>query len=425
VSTVPQQTFGIPETPSAASLNPVEQSQARILLVDDRPENLMALEAVLEGLGPQLVRATSGREALRHLLDQDFAVVLLDVKMPDMDGFETAALIRERERSRDTPIIFMTALKSEEHLFRGYYMGAVDYLFKPIVPDILRSKVNVFVELYRKNEQLKRQAEALRLKNQELEKSIAERLRAEEAIRELNSELEQRVIDRTRELTAANDELRQFAYVASHDLQEPLRTVGSYAQLLAKRYKGQLGADADDFIRYIVEGVQRMHVLLNDMLAYSRVTNEPNNRPFTHCTLEQVLSTALANLEMAIKESEAEITRDSLPTVLGDESQLTQVLQNLISNAIKYRHDAKPRIHISARANDSEWVFGVRDNGMGIEPKYHERIFGIFKRLHGKEKPGTGMGLAICKRIIERHGGRIWVESTPGEGALFQFTIPA
>jgi light-regulated signal transduction histidine kinase (bacteriophytochrome) len=342
-----------------------------------------------------------------------------------MDGFETAALIRERERSKDTPIIFMTALKSEEHLFRGYYMGAVDYLFKPIVPDILRSKVSVFVELYRKNEQLKRQAEALRVKNQELEKSIAERLRAEEAIRELNSELEQRVIDRTKELTAANDELRQFAYVASHDLQEPLRTVGSYAQLLAKRYKGKLGEDADDFIKYIVEGVQRMHVLLNDMLAYSRVTNEPNNRPFTHCNLEQVLSTALANLEMAIRESEAEITRDPLPTVLGDESQLTQVLQNLILNAIKYRSDARTRIHISARANDAEWVFGVRDNGMGIEPKYHERIFGIFKRLHGKEKPGTGMGLAICKRIIERHGGRIWVESTPGDGALFQFTIPA
>ncbi|HET8549607.1 MAG TPA: ATP-binding protein, partial [Bryobacteraceae bacterium] len=185
------------------------------------------------------------------------------------------------------------------------------------------------------------------------------------------------------------------------------------------------GGDADDFIRYMVDGVQRMHVLLNDMLAYSRVTNEPSNRPFTHCNLEQVVATALANLETAIKESEAEVTRDELPTVLGDETQLTQVFQNLIANAIKYRSEARPRVHISARANDAEWVFGVRDNGMGIEPKYHERIFGIFKRLHGKEKPGTGMGLAICKRIIERHGGRIWVHSMPGDGALFQFTIPA
>ncbi|HET8547070.1 MAG TPA: response regulator, partial [Bryobacteraceae bacterium] len=214
MSTVPQQSPGTADAP-AVSLNAIEQPQARILLVDDRPENLMALEAVLEGIGPELVKATSGREALRYLLDQDFAVVLLDVKMPDMDGFETAALIRERERSKDTPIIFMTALKSEEHLFRGYYMGAVDYLFKPIVPDILRSKVTVFVELYRKNELLRRQAETMKLKNQELERSVAERLRAEEAIRELNAELEQRVIDRTKELTAANDELRQFAYVAS------------------------------------------------------------------------------------------------------------------------------------------------------------------------------------------------------------------
>jgi signal transduction histidine kinase len=424
VSTFPQQSLGATDA-SAAALNPTDQPRAQILLVDDRPENLMALEAVLDGLGPELVKATSGREALRYLLDQDFAVVLLDVKMPDMDGFETAALIRERERSRDTPIIFMTALKSEEHLFRGYYMGAVDYLFKPIVPDILRSKVNVFVELYRKNEMLKRQAEAMKVKNQELERLIAERMRAEEAIRELNAELEQRVIDRTKELTRTNDELRQFAYVASHDLQEPLRTVGSYAQLLAKRYKGHLGEDADEFIRYIVDGVQRMHVLLNDMLAYSRVTNEPSNRPYTHSNLDQVISTAIANLDTAIRESEAEITHDALPTVMGDESQLTQVFQNLISNAIKYRSDEKPRIHVSARANDAEWVFGIRDNGIGIEARYHERIFGIFKRLHGKEKPGTGMGLAICKRIIERHGGRIWVESVPGEGSSFQFTIPA
>ena len=394
-------------------------------MVDDRPENLIALEAVLDSLGDELVKATSGREALRHLLDEEFAVILLDVKMPDMDGFETAALIRERERSRDTPIIFMTALKSEEHLFRGYYMGAVDYLFKPIVPDILRSKVSVFVDLFRKTKQLERQAEALRAKNQELESLVAERTRAEESVRELNAELEQRVIERTRELTRTNDELRQFAYVASHDLQEPLRTVGSYAQLLQRRYAGQLKGDGEEFIRYIVDGVQRMHVLLNDMLAYSRVTTQEAARPHTHCRMEAALQLAIANLEAAIRDSEAQITYDPMPTVLADESQVAQVMQNLISNAIKYRGDEPPRIHVSARANDSEWVFAVHDNGIGIESKYHERIFGIFKRLHGKDKPGTGMGLAICKKIVERHGGRIWVESTPGSGSVFQFTIPA
>jgi signal transduction histidine kinase len=412
-------------TAAGPDLQAAAQPRAPILMVDDKPENLMALEAVLDGLGEELVKATSGRDALRFLLERDFAAVLLDVKMPDMDGFETAALIRERERSKNTPILFMTALKSEEHLFRGYYMGAVDYLFKPIVPDILRSKVNVFIELYKKSELLKIQADVLRQKNQELERSIAERIRAEEAIRELNSELEQRVIERTKELTRINDELRQFAYVASHDLQEPLRTVGSYAQLLNKRYRGKLDKDADDFIHYIVDGVQRMHVLLNDMLAYSRVTNDQQNRPHTHCSLNTVLDTALANLEASIKESGADITHDGLPTVLADESQMTQVFQNLVSNSIKYRSHEPPRIHISVRNNDAEWVFAVRDNGIGIEPKYLERIFGIFKRLHGKEKPGTGMGLAICKKIVERHGGRIWAESMPGEGSLFQFTIPA
>lgn len=396
----------------------VEPPRARILLVDDKPENLTALEAVLEDLGEELVKVTSGRDALRYLLSNDVAAVLLDVRMPDMDGFETAALIRERDRSKDTPILFLTALKSEEHLFRGYHMGAVDYLLKPIVPEILRSKVSVFVDLFKKTELIRRQANALK-------EQIAERTRAEEAVRELNAELEQRVIDRTKELTRINDELRQFAYVASHDLQEPLRSVGSYAQLLRKRYGGRLDSDADDFIGFVVDGVQRMHVLLNDMLAFSRVTTDDGEtRPNDRCDCELVLSRALANLDSSMRESGAVVTHDPLPVVLGDEVQLVQVFQNLIGNAIRYRSEEPPRIHISVLHNDAEWVFAVKDNGIGIEPRYHDRIFGIFKRLHGKELPGTGMGLAICKKIIEFHGGRIWVDSQPGEGAVFHFTIP-
>lgn len=401
----------------------VEQPKARILVVDDQAENLLALEAVLDSLGQDIVKASSGREAFRYLLERDVAVILLDVKMPDIDGFETAALIRERERTRDTPIIFLTALKSEEHLFRGYYVGAVDYLFKPIVPDVLRSKVSVFVELYKKSELLKRQAERLHQKNQELERSIAERLKAEQAVRELNAELEQRVDERTKELIRSNEELRQFAYVASHDLQEPLRTVGSYAQLLRRRCQGRLDTSADEFIHYIVDGVTRMHVLLNDMLAYSRVTDS-QRKPLAAVNCELVVDAALLNLEASIKETQAQVTRDPLPTVMADDVQLTQVFQNLIGNGIKYRGDQPPCVHVSAREGDGEWIFGVRDNGIGIDAKYHERIFGIFKRLHGKDLPGTGMGLAICKKIIERHGGRVWVDSRAGEGAHFQFTIP-
>src|SRR4051794_14473192 len=302
--------------------DPTPDHRVKILLVDDQPENLIALEAVLEDLGQDLVKADSGREALRHLLENDFAAILLDVKMPDMDGFECAAMIRERERSADTPILFLTALRSDEHLSRGYNMGAVDYLSKPIVPEVLRSKVTVFVELGRKNALLKQ-------KNEELQSLLEEKARAEENIRRLNADLERRVAERTFELSRSNDELRQFAYVASHDLQEPLRTVGSYTQLLAKRYKGRLDSDADDFVNYIVEGVSRMHVLLNDMLAYSRVTDGESNA-FESTDCDVLLKSALMNLQVAIQESDAVVTSDPLPSVIGDDSQLTQVFQNLI-----------------------------------------------------------------------------------------------
>ncbi len=401
----------------------VQQQSVKILLVDDKPENLVALEAVLDGPGHELIKAQSGKEALRACLEHEFAAILLDVKMPDMDGFETAAMIREREQSKDTPIIFLTALKSEEHLFRGYYMGAVDYLYKPIVPEVLRSKVSVFVDLCRKNTILKKNRDALEQKNAELQQQVAERMRAESDVRRLNAELELRVEERTRELSRMNEELRQFAYVASHDLQEPLRTVASYAQLLARRYRGKLDSDADDFINYMVGGVTRMHTLLNDMLAYSRVT-ESKDRPLAPANLNAVLQSALMNLQLTISENHAEVTHEELPTVIGDEIQLTQVFQNLIGNAIKYKSDEPPKISITAKIVDEECTIRVADNGIGIDPQYTERIFGIFKRLHGRELPGTGMGLAICKRIIERHNGRIWVESEAGQGSKFCFTVP-
>jgi signal transduction histidine kinase len=412
---------------STAAVKPewVPEARVKILMVDDKPENLVALEAVLEDLGQELIKAQSGKEALRACLEHDFAVILLDVKMPDMDGFETAAMIRERDRSCDTPIIFLTALKNEEHLFRGYYMGAVDYLYKPIVPEVLRSKVSVFVDLSKNAVLLKKQALVLREKNSQLEREVAERHKAEEEIRRMNSDLERRVQERTIELTRTNDELRQFAYVASHDLQEPLRTIGSYTQLLERRYKGKIDKDADDFIHYIVSGVARMHTLLNDMLAYSRVSQTENTRAFASTSCEVILKSVLMNLEASIKESGAEVTHDPLPSVMGDEILIGQVLQNLIGNAIKYRSQAPPRIHIGAREDAGDWIFSVKDNGIGIDPQYHDRVFGIFKRLHGRELPGTGVGLAICKRIVERHGGRIWVESEVGQGATFFFTLPA
>ncbi len=368
-------------------------------------------------LGQEIVAAHSGFEAVQELAQDGFAAVLLGANLEDMDGFEAAALLRRQEYSRGVPIFFVAREENADHKALGYQAGAVDYICAPVTPEILRSKVAVFVDLKRKNL-------ALEAKTLALERQLKERTRSEQDMRKLNSELELRMKDRTAELSRINDELRQFAYVASHDLQEPLRTIGSYVQLLAKRYKGKLDTDADEFIGFIVEGVKRMHALLNDMLAYSRVT-ESGVRPFQTRSFESILGTVSLNLAAAIAESHAAITHDPLPEVIGDDVQLTQVVQNLIGNAIKYRGERSSAIHVSAERDGDYWKFAVRDNGIGIEPRYLERIFGIFKRLHGHEVPGNGMGLAICRRAIERHGGKIWAESNPGEGSVFFFTLPA
>lgn len=243
-------------------------------------------------------------------------------------------------------------------------------------------------------------------------RDITDRKKAEEALEK-----------KTEELARSNRELEAFAYVASHDLQEPLRMVTNFVQLLAKRYKGKLDSDADDFINFAVDGAMRMWNLINDLLAYSRVGTR--GHPFEPIHCETVLQEALGNLKVTMEESGAVVTHDSLPTVMADSSQLGQLFQNLIGNAIKFRGNEQPRIHVSANSNGNGWTFSVRDNGIGIAPEYAERIFIIFQRLHGREQyPGTGIGLAICKKIVERHGGRIWVESTPEKGATFYFTLP-
>lgn len=233
---------------------------------------------------------------------------------------------------------------------------------------------------------------------------------------------EKELLRHSTELKRSNEELQHFAYVASHDLQEPLRMISSYLQLIERRYRNKLDADAEEFITYAVDGANRLQTMINGLLEYSRVDSRGKSFELVDC--ETMLNRAFLNLEIAIKENNAIITHDTLPTVMADSSQLLQVFQNLISNAIKFRSSEPPRIHISASRKENEWVFSVHDNGIGIEPEYTKQLFNIFKRLHGREYPGIGLGLSICKKIINRHDGKIWLESEPGKGSKFCFTVP-
>jgi PAS domain S-box-containing protein len=247
---------------------------------------------------------------------------------------------------------------------------------------------------------------------QQAQQEIAERKRIEAELNHLMDVL-----------ARSNGELEQFAYVASHDLQEPLRMVTSFLQLLKSRYGGKLDTDADEFIEFAVDGATRMKTLINDLLIYSRVGTA--SKPYLPISGDEIFSRATANLRIVIEESGAEVTHDPLPTVLADDTQIVQLFQNLIGNALKFRSEETPSIHVGVAEKEGEWVFTFKDNGIGIEPEYKERIFIIFQRLHlSTDYPGTGIGLAVCKKIVERHGGKIWVESELGQGATFTFTMP-
>ncbi|MBF0583465.1 MAG: response regulator [Magnetococcales bacterium] len=499
--------------------------QPNILIVDDKPANLKALRAVLSSMDAHIIEALSGNAALGLMLEFDIALVLLDVNMPGMDGFEVARIAQTLERTKEIPILFITAAYQDTaHQIEGYRSGAVDYIEKPLNGEVLRAKVSLFLRLYNsrtESDRLRKEYEELTARipvgtytfrirangsmafeyvsepfcrllgldrqavlhdaasafnavhpeeletfvrlNQEagekrqpflwvgrflvadqvrwihieslprLEESgdsiwngvvidITERKQMEDALRQSNDKLENRVQERTTELERSNRDLQQFAYVASHDLQEPLRQVSGFAQLLARRYQGRLDEKADEYIAYMVDGTRYMQELIEALLSFSRIHTSVNTLQAVDC--EQVLAQVVRNMAKSIKSTNAVITHDPLPILQVDPFQMHQILQNLLTNAIKFRAEAPPRIHIEAKHQREEWLFSVQDNGIGIEPRHQERIFTIFQRLHTRTQyPGTGIGLAICKRIVERHGGQIWVKSEAGQGSTFFFTI--
>lgn len=397
-----------------------EVGPVKILLVDDQQDNLLSAEAVLESLGQQIIKAESGREALRHLLDHDFAVILLDIMMPEMDGFETATFIRQRERSRHTPIIFLTALgRSEEHIRRGYAVGAVDYVLKPFIPEILRSKVSVFVELHRKNALLAQQSRLLERQNAELHEAIQRSQKAEEEIKALNLHLEARI----QQLNEVNHELEAFSYSVSHDLRGPLNRMAGFSRALLELHETQLDQEGQLYLKRIENSSRRMCELVEDLLNFSRVTRVEMREGRIDLSAEvRAIAADLAAREPA-REVEFKI-QEGLKA-WGDPALLHAAILNLIENAWKFtRKKASAHIEFGTAETPDGLVYFVRDNGAGFDMADAARLFNPFQRLHKESDfEGTGIGLATVDRIVRRHGGRIWAESRVGEGAAFYFTL--
>jgi two-component system, sensor histidine kinase and response regulator len=393
----------------------------KILLVDDSPENLLSAGAVLESLGQEVIMAESGREALRHLLDKDFAVILLDIMMPEMDGFETAALIRQRERSRLTPIIFLTALgRSEEHMRRGYDLGAVDYMTKPFIPEILRSKVSVFVELQRKSALLAEQSKQLERQNSELQHAIQRSWKAEEEIKALNRHLERQL----GELNQVNRELEAFSYSVSHDLRGPLSRIAGFSKALLELHAAQLDDEGRTFLQRIDNSARRMCELVEDLLNFSRLTRVEMNEE------EVDLSAMIASLaaELAARDPGRVADFEIAPgiRVWCDPALMRAAIMNLVENSWKFtRKHATARIQFGEMAGPDGPVYFLRDDGAGFDMADAARLFSPFQRLHkASDFEGTGIGLATVERIIRRHGGRIWAEGGIEQGATFYFTLP-
>lgn len=372
-------------------MDKVTTSKPAVLMVDDTEANLVALEALLEDMDCELVRARGGNEALRALLHREFAVMLLDVQMPEIDGYEVARYARENPVTRDVPIIFLTAtLRSEDGLLRGYGSGAVDFLLKPLDATVLRAKVRIFLDLYMGKRRLRDEVAAHQQTLHALER--------------------------------ANNALRHFTNAASHDLRAPLRAVRSFLESLASLTADRLDATSSDYLVRSRRAADRMDSLLSALLVYAGL-QKPSSQ--TQVDFNTVFEHVQADLSQSVADAGANVSAGELPTVLGDADRLYQLLLNLVSNSLKFRAaNRPPKIRLSAQLTRTETIVCVEDNGIGIAASDQAAIFDPFQRVHAQSQfEGSGLGLTICREIVEQHGGRLWVESKPDQGCRFYFAM--
>jgi light-regulated signal transduction histidine kinase (bacteriophytochrome) len=405
-----------------------DDNRVKILLVDDKKENLLSLQVILANQGYEFVEASSGKDALRILLkNQDFAIILMDVQMPLMDGFETAEMIRQSDKLKHVPIIFLTAnMNTTEYIFKGYQSGAVDYMIKPISAEILQAKVMVFAELYKKNREL-------RIKEEETTALNSIILKTNEELAKQYAAIEKHAV----ELENKNNELQAFTYISSHDLQEPLRKIQTFVDLILSREYPNLSDSGKVKFDRIVYSTNRMRELIDSLLAFSR-TNIVD-RQFETVDLNTIINDVEESLTENIQEKKAVIVKDLKGPVKIIPFQFTQLITNLITNSLKFSRTGVPmRIEIkSQNANAAELAhynlppdgnyvhISFQDNGIGFEAEHSEKIFGVFQKLHTRDKyEGTGIGLAIVKKIIENHNGIISATGEPMKGAKFNIYIP-
>ena len=385
-----------------------------ILIVDDKPENLFSLKALLQLHLFEVDTAPSGEEALKKILKNNYSLIILDVQMPGMDGFEVAEAVTGYSRSKDIPIIFLSAVNVDKRfIYKGYNAGGIDYVTKPFDPDLLMLKVKTFCRLYEQTQELKTMKETLEQKVQERTRELSI----------MNQSLEQ-----------SNAELQQYAFVASHDLQEPIRKILTFSKMIAEKYSEKV-PDANPYMNRVISAAERMRTLIVDLLDFSKVAAAPAFKP---TNLNAIIGDVLSDLELMIREKEAKITVDPLPEIEAVSGQMRQLFYNLINNGLKFsKKGINPELTIKgelieeksitgATANDGNFCrITITDNGIGFEEKYMDKIFTLFQRLHSTEEyGGTGLGLAIVKKIIQKHHGLISALSHEGKGATFIIVLP-